>query len=151
MSLIREKMSTELKAAMKAKDKVRLGTIRLIKAKILEAETAKGAGDLDEQGLIALLQTMKKQRRESITQYEKGGRVDLADKERAEIEVIESFLPAQLDDAGLAALVEEVVADLGATDQKAMGAVMKEAKARLAGRAEGKRLADMVRQRLSRG
>lgn len=148
MSVIRDQISTELKTAMKAGDKIRLGTIRLIKAKILETETAKGARDLDEAGLIQLLQTMKKQRQESITQYEQGGREDLAAKERGEIAVIETFLPTQLDDAELAALVAEVVVSLGAEDMKAMGAVIKETKARASGRADGKRIAGAVKKRL---
>jgi len=149
MSQIRDQISAELKAAMKSGDKVRLGTVRLIKSKVLEAETAKGAGEVDEAGLIALLQTMKKQRLESIDQYEKGGREDLVEKERNEIAVIETFLPAQLDDAGLATLIDEVVTELGADSMKDMGRVMKEAKSRVAGRAEGRRVADVVKQRLS--
>jgi len=149
MSQIRDQISAELKAAMKSGDKVRLGTVRLIKSKVLEAETAKGAGEVDEAGLIALLQTMKKQRLESIDQYEKGGREDLVEKERNEIAVIETFLPAQLDDAGLATLIDEVVTELGADSMKDMGRVMKEAKSRVAGRAEGRRVADAVKQRLS--
>lgn len=148
MSAVRDLISSELKAAMKARDKMRLDTIRLIKSEILKAETSKGSAELDEQGLIKLLQTMKKQRMDSIDQFEKGGRPELAEKEKQEIEVIESFLPQQLSDEEVTALVDAVVTELGATDMKGMGPVMKEVTARAAGRADGKRLSGAVRARL---
>ncbi|MDJ0841891.1 MAG: GatB/YqeY domain-containing protein [Acidobacteriota bacterium] len=149
MSAIRDQISAELKAAMKNRDKDRLATVRLIKAEILKAETAKSADELDEQGLIKLLQTMKKQRLDSIAQFEKGGRPELADKERVEISVIETFLPKQLSDDEVTAMIDEIVIEMGVSDMKGMGPVMKEAGIRAAGRADGKRLSAAVRARLS--
>ncbi len=145
MSEIRDTISQELKLAMKSKDKVRLGTIRLIKSEIMKKETAKGAEDLDEQGLIQLLQTMKKQRLDSIKFFEEGDRQELADKEKGEIAVIETFLPTQMSDDELKRIVTEIVAELGVTDVKGMGQVMKVARAKIAGQADGKRISSAVK------
>jgi len=149
MSEIRDTISQELKTAMKNKDKIRLGTIRLIKSEILKKETAKGAEDLDEQGLIQLLQTMKKQRLDSIKFFEEGDRQELADKEKAEIAVIETFLPKQLSDDDLKCIVAGIVAEQGVSDMKGMGQVMKAAREKIAGQADGKRISSAVKACLS--
>ena len=149
MSSVRESITEEIKKAMKAKETMRLGTLRMIKAKVLEKETAAGASALDEAGLIELLQSMKKQRLESIEQFEKGGRDELAAREREELAVIESFLPAQLSDEELASMVAAVAEELGAGDMKAMGLVIKTVKERSAGAADGKRISTAVKAHLS--
>ena len=149
MSAIRDRMSEEIKTAMKAKDTLRLGALRMIKAEIMKKETASGAGDLDENGMIALLQTMKKQRLDSIAQFEKGGREDLAQKERDEMVVIESFLPKQLGDEELSALVAATASELGVSDMKGMGPLIKAVKDKAAGGADGKRISMAVKAHLS--
>lgn len=149
MSAIRDRISEEIKTAMKAKDSMRLGTLRMIKAEIMKKETAAGATDLDENGMIALLQTMKKQRLDSISQFEKGGRDDLAQKEKDELSVLETFLPKQLDDAELAELVKAMAAELGIEDMKGMGGLIKAVKDKTAGSADGKRVSDAVKSFLT--
>lgn len=145
MSAIRETISAEMKTAMKAKDKERLATLRLIKAEILKKETEKDAAELDEQGLMRLLQSMKKQREDSIRMFLEGGRDELAAKEQAEIAVLETFLPKQLSDDELQAMAAEVVKELGVTDMKQMGGAIKEMMARVAGAADGKRVSAAVK------
>lgn len=145
MSTIRDRISEDIKQAMKNKEKVRLDTLRLIKAEIMKKETAAGAADLDEAGLIQLLQTMKKQRLESIEQFQKGGREDLIAQEQGELGIIESLLPQQMDDAALAQLVAETAREIGAEGAKSMGPLMQALKAKVAGRAEGKRVSDAVK------
>jgi len=149
MSTAKDMISAEIKTAMKSRDKERLGTLRLIKNEILKKETEKGATELDDQGLIRLLQSMKKQRLESIAAFQQGGREELAAAEQAEIDIIVTFLPSQLDDEALATLVDEVVAELGVTQMKEMGKAIKEAMARAAGQADGKRVSAAVKQRIS--
>ena len=146
---IRDKISDEIKTAMKAKDKERLATLRLIKNEIMKVETGKGAGEVDEQGFVKVLMSMKKQRLDSIQQYEAGGRQELADRERAEIDVLESFLPKSLSDVELNDLVRAVLADLGISEMREMGKAIKEVMARAAGGADGGRISGAVKAALS--
>ena len=146
---IRERITAEMKVAMKARDALRLGTLRMIKAEIIKQETEPGASAMDEAALVRLLQSMKKQRMDAIGLYEKGGRQDLADKERGEITILEDFMPAQMDEAELASVVETVVTELGATSMKDMGRVIKAVMARTAGSVDGKRVSTTVKMRLS--
>lgn len=148
MSTIRDQISNDMKTAMKAKDKVRLGALRMLKAEIIKKETESGASALSEAEFMQLLQTMKKQRDDSIAQFEKGGRDDLAANERAELTVIESYLPKALTDEELAAVVAETATELSITDKKEMGRLMKALKEKVAGAADGKRMSDAVRQHL---
>ncbi len=149
MSVIRDRITEEIKTAMKARDNNRLTTLRMIKAEILKKETSSGANEIDENGLISLLQTMKKQREDSIAQFEKGGRQELADKEKMEIETIETFLPKQLTDEELNKIAAETIAALGVTDMKGMGPVIKEVKLKTAGAADGKRISMTVKALLA--
>lgn len=149
MSQIRQRISDDIKTAMKAKDKVRLDTLRLVKAEIIKKETASGAGEMDEAGLIQMLQTMKKQRMDSIDQFKKGGRDDLAAKEQAEVEIIETLLPAQLSDDELNQIVADTAAEIGADGPKSMGPLMKALKEKIAGRADGKRISQAVKTHLN--
>lgn len=131
--MIRDDIKTAQIAAMKAGDKDSRNAISLIQAAIknrdIEARTGK-APDSDDALVVEVLQKMKKQRLESIAMYETGGRQELADKEKAEVAVIDRFLPAQLSDADTAAAIEAIKAELGATGMKDMGRVMAELKAR---------------------
>lgn len=131
--MIRDDIKAAQVAAMKAGDKARLGTIRLMLAKIKDRdiELRTGTAPADDDVLVTdVLQKMVKQRRESIAMYEQGGRAELAAQEAAEVAVIEEFLPAQMDEAAARAAIAKVVADTGAASLKDMGRVMAEVKSR---------------------
>ena len=133
---MREKINDDLKTAMKAGEKVRVGTLRLINAAIKSADIdarPSGKDKVDEAGVLAVLTKMIKQRRDSIEQFVAGGRQELADKEAAEIKVIEAYLPKQMDVAEAKAAIAAAIAEVGAASQKDMGKVMAALKARYAG------------------
>ncbi|NJK39562.1 MAG: GatB/YqeY domain-containing protein [Oscillatoriales cyanobacterium RM1_1_9] len=149
---LKDRITEDIKAAMKAKDKVRLETVRSIKKVLIEQEsTARGEGQTSlnpEQELAALIQQAK-QRRDSIEQYRKAGREDLAEQEAAELAIIEEYLPQQLSDAEIAAVIDELIEAAGASSPKDMGKVMGPAMQRLKGQADGKKVQDMVKAKLS--
>jgi hypothetical protein len=132
---LKERITEDMKAAMRASEKERLSTIRMVQAAIKQREVDERI-TLDDAQVIAVLEKMVKQRRESIVQFEQGGRADLADKEKAEIELLTAYLPAQLSMAEVDALVHEAIATTGATSVKDMGKVMGVVKAQAAGRAD---------------
>jgi uncharacterized protein len=147
MSLL-DTIQKDMIAAMKGKDEARLGTIRMIKAALKkhEVDTMK---PLSEAAEMRVMNTLLKQRHESADMFRKGGREDAAQKEEAEIKLIETYLPAIATEADVNEAVTAAVAETGATSSKQMGAVMKAAQAKLAGkRMDGKALSDLVRQRL---
>ena len=149
MSLF-DQVSEDIKVAMKAHDKVRLEALRGVKKEFLEAKTAKGAGDeLSDEAAIKIIQKMVKQRKESAAIFIEQNRQDLADSELAEAAAIETYLPAQMSDEELIAVVKEIIAEVGATSAKEMGKVMGVASKRLAGKAEGKAISDKVKSLLS--
>lgn len=136
-------------AAMKSKEAARLSTLRMVKAAVQNREIEKG-GELTDEELTKLLQSLVKQRRDSVEQYEKAERAELAEKERAEIAVIEEYLPQAASREEIESAVEEAVAETGASSLKEMGAVMKAALARLAGRnADGRVVSEVVKSKLS--
>jgi len=143
-----ERIEGEVKDAARARDKQRLGTLRMLKSalKYREIETGKELSDAD---VVQVAQTLIKQRRDAAGQFRSGGRPELAQNEEAEIVVLESFLPKQRGDDELAQLAREAVAETGATDAKGMGAVMKALMPKIAGRAEGKRVSDAVKAALA--
>jgi uncharacterized protein len=145
---LKERLDAELKAAMKERDVVKVSTVRLLKSaiKYREIELAKALDDAEVQGLIA---SEVKRRRDSVEQYRAGNRPDLADKEEAEIRVLQAYQPAPLGPEELRAKVEEAVARVGATGPRDMGAVMKALLPEVTGRAEGKTVSELVRARLS--
>jgi hypothetical protein len=133
---MREKINDDLKTAMKAGEKDRVGTLRLVNAAIKSADIdarPSGKDKVDEAGVLAVLTKMIKQRRDSIEQFVAGGRQELADKEAAEIKVIEAYLPKQMDVAEAKAAIAAAIAEVGAASQKDMGKVMAALKARHAG------------------
>lgn len=135
---------------MLAKDKVRLETLRGIKKELLEAKTAKGAPDeLTEEAIVAILQRMVKQRRESADIYQKSGREELANNEIEQMNVIREYLPEQLSEADLELAISQIISETGATSMKDMGKVMGASTKKLAGRAEGRAISDMVKKLLS--
>jgi len=147
---LEQKIMTELKAAMLAKDEKALRSLRAIKAAILLAKTSEGAGgELKEDDEIKLLQKLVKQRKDSLEIYQQQNRADLAQKEKEEIEVIEKFLPAQLSPEELKAIISKIIADTGASSPADMGKVMAAATKQLAGKADGKTISAMVKELLS--
>lgn len=148
---MRQTLNAALKEAMRAKDKDAVSTLRLVLAALKDRDiAARGESEgISDDDIIAMLQTMVKQRRESIEMYEKGGRQELADKEAAEIAVIERFLPTQLDDKEIEAAVAAVVADLGAGSLKDMGKVMGELRSRYSGQMDFAKAGSMAKRQLS--
>ena len=144
---LKENITEDMKSAMKAGDKDRLKVVRLILAAIKQVEVD-SRKELDDTAVLGVLDKMVKQRRDSVEQFSKGHREDLADIERAEIEVLESYLPAKMDDAELDALIDEVIAATGAESIRDMGKVMGAIKARAAGRADMGTVGSRVKARL---
>lgn len=145
-----DKISADIKAAMLARDKVRLETLRGIKKEFLEAKTAKGAdGTLTDDHAIKIMSKMVKQRRETAEIYKEQNRPELAENELAEAAVIEEYLPRALGADELRAELTAIIAETGATGPKEMGKVMGVASKRLAGRADGRAISEMVKQLLN--
>ena len=149
MALI-ELISKDLTDAMKTKDELRLSVLRMVKSALKNKEIEK-IRPLDDAESLQVLQTLVKQRRESVEQFTRGGRQDLADKETKEIAIIEKYLPAGASDAEMNAAIEAAIAETGANSPKQMGAVIKAARAKLEGKTvDGKVLSDRVRERLAK-
>ena len=148
MSPLKNQVIEDMKSAMKAGDKDRLKVVRLILAAIKQVEVDQRI-ELDDAAVLAVLDKMVKQRRDSVEQFEKGNREDLAAIERAEIVVLEDYLPEQLSADDLAALVDEVIAATGAQSMRDMGKVMGQIKARAAGRADIGAVSATVKKRLN--
>ena len=145
-----EQIQKDIVTAMKAKDEMRLSVLRMVKSAFQLKEVEK-MRPLDGPESIQLLQTLAKQRKESIDQFAKGGRQDLVDKETSELKILETYLPAGASQGEMDAAVSKAIADTGATSMKQMGAVVKAAKEALTGKAvDGKALSDLVRERLSK-
>jgi hypothetical protein len=141
---LQEKLVSELKAAMMAKNADRTGALRLVKSALGYVQIEKKSDALSDAEVTAVLQREAKKRRDAIAEYERGGRPELAAKEQVELKVIEEFLPQALSADELEALVKAAIAEVGATSKKEMGAVMKAAQARAAGRADGKAISAIV-------
>jgi len=147
--MLADQIDADMKNAARAKDARRLGTIRMLKSQMKYREIEKGQ-TLDDADVIAVIGSMIKQRKDSAAQYSAGGRPELAENENAEIAILEAYLPSQLTDAELSALVQDSVTASGARGPKDMGAVMKALMPKIAGRAEGKRVSDAVKSALSK-
>src|SRR4051812_15437367 len=137
-----------MKAAMRAKDSARLSTVRLLLAAMKQKEVDERV-ELSDADVLAILEKMIKQRRESIAQFEKASRQDLADKEKAEIQVLSGYLPQQLSDAEIQKEVNSIISETAASGPKDMGKVMAALKARLAGRADMGKVSGLVKAKLS--
>jgi uncharacterized protein len=145
-----EQIQKDIVTAMKAKEEMRLSVLRMVKSALQLKEVEK-MRPLDATESIQLLQTLAKQRKESIDQFAKGRRQDLVDKETSELKILESYLPAGASDAEMDAAINKAVTEVGANSIKQMGAVVKAAKETLTGKAvDGKALSDRVRDRLSK-
>ncbi len=151
--MLRNQLNTAMKEAMKAGDKEKLSTIRLILANIkqkdIDGRTSGGQDGLSDTQILQLLQTMIKQRKESIQMFEKAGRDDLVQKETAEVQVIESFLPQQMDEDAIKNAIQSVIDDLQATSPKDMGKVMAALKDQYAGEMDFGKASQMVKHLLT--
>ena len=145
-----ERIQNDLTDAMRSKDELRLSVLRMIKSALKYKEVEK-VRPLEDAEAIQVLQTLVKQRRESVEQFTQGGRQDLADKETKEIGILETYLPAAASDSDMSAAIDAAITETGANSPKAMGAVIKAAKVRLEGKTvDGKALSDRVRERLAK-
>src|SRR5436309_419077 len=138
------RLSQEIKAAMLARDADRLSTLRLLKSAVGYVQLERKTDDLSDAEFVAVVQKEIKKRRDSIDQFEKGGRLELAEKEKKEIPVLETFLPQPLSPADLEQLVKTAIQELSATSKKEMGPVIKAVQAKAAGRADGKSISTVV-------
>ncbi len=145
---LKDRITEDMKAAMRARDAGRLSAIRLLQAAVKQKEVDERIV-ADDAEVLAIVEKLIKQRRDSIEQFAKAGRTDLVDKEKAELELLSGYLPQQLSDAELQAAVDAAVAESGATGAQAMGKVMALLKPRLAGRADMGKASALVKQRLS--
>ena len=145
---LKQDIQDQVKAAMRARDSERLATLRLMTAAIKQKEVDERV-ELGDAEVLAVLDKMAKQRRESIEQFEHAGRTELADKERAELVILGEFLPEPLSDAELNRLIDEAIAETGAAEMKDMGAVMGRLKPQVQGRADMKAVSGAVRARLA--
>lgn len=146
---LKARILEDVKDAMRARDKARLGTLRMVTAAIKQQEIDRRTSPLDDSAVVAVLEKMLKQRRESVRQYDAAGREDLASGEREEMAVIERYMPQALDTAEVDALVEAAIDDAGAATMKDMGRVMGLLKSRVQGRADMGAVSASVRARLS--
>lgn len=145
-----DQISNDIKDAMKARDKVRLETLRNIKKVFLEAKTAPGANDeLSDDNAMKILQKLAKQGKESAATFSQQNRQDLADAELAQVTVIETYLPKPLSDEEIEAAVKEIIAQVGATSMKEMGKVMGIASKQMAGKADGGKISQIVKSLLA--
>ncbi|MCM0044818.1 MAG: GatB/YqeY domain-containing protein [Burkholderiaceae bacterium] len=145
---LKEKISDDMKAAMRARESEKLATIRLINAAIKQREVDERI-ELNDEQVLSAIEKMIKQRKDSITQFEAGGRQDLADKEKAELEVLAAYMPAQLSEAEIRAELQAAIAQAGAAGPQDMGKVMGILKGKLAGRADMTAVSGMVKAALA--
>ena len=145
---LKERIAEDIKSAMRAKEKERLGTLRLVGAAIKQREVDERIA-LDDSGVLAVLEKMLKQRRDSIEQFRKAGRDDLADKEAAEIAIIGDYMPAALGDAEIDALIDEAIQSTGASSMKDMGGVMGVLRPKIQGRADMGTVSARIKARLA--
>jgi len=145
---LKQQIISDLTASMKAQDAPRTSTLRMVKAAVMNREIEKG-GELDDEEMMKLLRSLVKQRHDSVEQYEKGGRQELADKEKAEIAIIDTYLPQAASRDEVEAAVSAAISETGASSIKEMGKVMKAAQAALAGKnADGRMVSEIVKARL---
>jgi uncharacterized protein YqeY len=150
MASLKQQLRDDLQAAMRGHDELRTATIRMVLTAITNEEVAgASARELSDDEVQGILRREAKKRREAATAYAEGGRPERAERESAELGVVETYLPAQLDDAELAEIVRTAVAETGAEGMKAMGTVMKAVQPRIAGRADGARVSAEVRRQLA--
>ena len=149
MPSLKERIDADLKEAMRSKDELGTSVLRMLKSAVKYKEVEPGGHALEDGGVLAVIQTLIKQRRDSVEQFRAGGRTDLADKEEREIAKLQSYLPAQMSPDELRAEVRAAIAQVGAKSPKDMGAVMKALLPKVQGRAEGKAVSEAVKAELA--
>lgn len=147
--MLEEKILNDYKAAMKNKDTLKSSVLSFLRAELINAAIAKKKNSLDDNDAVAVIKKQIKQHQDSIDQFKKGNRNDLAEKEAKELEILQSYLPAQLPEAELHRIIEEIISATGAQGPKDMGKVMKEAMGRVGQNADSKLLSDLVKAKLS--
>jgi uncharacterized protein YqeY len=147
--MLEEKILNDYKEAMKKKDAIKSSTLSLLRAEVINVAIAKKKKALDDSEVIVVIKKQVKQHQDSIEQFKNGNRLDLADKEAKELEILKSYLPAELPEEEIKKLILEAIASTGAKDPKDMGKVMKEVNVKIAGKADGKLVSDLVREKLS--
>ena len=148
--MLEEKIMNDYKEAMKAKDTLKASALSFLRAEMLNVAIAKKKQKLEDADVLAVIRKQVRERQDSIEQFQKGNRQDLAEKETQEKEILKAYLPPELSAEEIAKIIEDVISALGAQDIKDMGRVMKEVTAKAAGKADGKILSEMVRTRLSK-
>ena len=148
MMSLQEQISAALKDAMRARDEVKMSTLRLVLTAIKKREK-EARSLLEDQEVISVITTQIKQRRESIEQYRQAGREDLAQTEESELQILQGYMPEQVSEEEISNTLDEIIAEVGAASMKDMGTVMKAAMAKLAGKAEGGAINAMVKAKLS--
>ena len=148
--MLEEKIFNDYKEAMKNKDTVKSSTLSFLRAEVINVAIEKKKKALDDNEVITVIKKQIKQHQDSIEQFKKGNREDLADKETKELEILRSYLPPELPVEEIKKIIEEAVTLTAAQDMKDMGKVMKEVTAKIAGKADGKLVSDLVRERLSK-
>lgn len=148
--MLEEKITNDYKQAMKDKDTAKSSILSFLRAQILNAAIAKKKKRLDDEEVVAVIRKQLKQHQDAIEQFKDAGRQELADKEKRELEILKGYLPAELPLEELKRIIEEAAASVGASGIKDMGRVMKEAGAKIAGRADSKTVSELVRTRLSK-
>jgi len=146
---LKQQITEDMKAAMRARDTARLGAIRLLLAAMKQREVD-GRAELSDADVVAIIEKMNKQRRDSISQYEAAGRQDLADVEKFELSVLAAYMPQQLEEAEIVAVINEAIATTGASGPQDMGKVMGVAKTKLAGRADMGKVSALIKAQLSK-
>lgn len=146
--MLEEKIFSDYKQAMKDKDTLRAGVLSFLRAELMNTAVAKKKKELDDNEVISVIRKQIKARQDSIEQFSKGNRPELAEKEEKELAILKEYLPPELSETELKAIIEEVVIAVGAQTIKDMGKVMKELTVKVAGKADGKLVSDLVRQRL---
>lgn len=147
--MLEERILNDYKEAMKAKDALRTSVLSFLRAELINVAMAKSKKSLDDGEVISVVRKQIKARQDSIEAFTKGGRMDLADKEAKELEILKQYLPKELSEEEIKKIIDEVVAATGASSIKDMGRVMKEVSALVAGRADGKLVSDLVKAKLT--
>ena len=150
MASLKERIDAELKDAMRAKDELKTSVLRMLKSSVKYKEVEPGASALDDAGILQVIASLIKQRRDSVEQFKAGGRPELAQKEEQEIALLQTFLPAQLSASDLEKEVIAAISAVGAKSPKDMGAVMKALLPKVQGKAEGKAISDAVKAQLAK-
>jgi hypothetical protein len=148
--MLEEKILNDYKEAMKARDTVKSSALSFLRADMINVACAKKKKALDDTEVVVVIKKQIKQREDSIEQFTKVSRLDMAEKEKQELQILKAYLPPELSSDELKKIIEEAIVSTGATSMKEMGMVMKEANLKIAGRADGKLVSDLVRERLSK-